>query len=179
MLTLTIFTWKLVIIGDGSVGKTSLIHRCIDNKFQDSYNETIGIDLFNHTFTIDFEHQPHEISLLIYDLGGQEYWKKLRADFYNRSKGLVLVYDVSNTSSFQHLESWYNEAIENIGHPVPCIVIGKKNDLSNNNPSDLFESTFAKLNFKHFLASAKTGQSVLDAFKEISRDILAFEGSAK
>lgn len=176
---MTNFTWKLVIIGDGSVGKTSLIHRYIDNKFQDSYNETIGIDLFNHTFTIDFEDKPHEISLLIYDLGGQDYWKKLRSDFYNRSKGLVLVYDVSNTSSFQHLESWYNEAIENIGHSVPCIVIGNKIDLKSTIPKDLFESTFAKLNFKHFLASAKTGESVLDAFKEISREILASDQAVK
>ena len=176
---MTNFTWKLCVIGDGSVGKTSLIHRCIDNKFQDSYNETIGIDLFNHTFIIDFDNEPHEISLLIYDLGGQDYWKKLRADFYNRSKGLVLVYDVSNASSFQHLESWYNEAIENIGHSVPCIVIGNKIDLSNNVPNDLFEKIFDILNFKHFLASAKTGESVLDAFKEISRDILTSEGSTK
>ena len=174
---MTNFTWKLTVIGDGSVGKTSLIHRWIENKFQDSYQETIGIDLFNHTFTIDFNNEPHEISLLIYDLGGQDYWKKLRADFYNRSKGLVLVYDVSNVSSFQHLESWFTEAVENIGHSVPCIVIGNKIDLENTIPSDLFESIHGKLNFKHFLASARTGESVLDAFKEISREILASEHS--
>ena len=167
------YSWKICIIGDGSVGKTSLIHRCIDNKFQDSYNETIGIDLFNHTLTIDFQNQTHEVSLLIYDLGGQDYWKKLRTDFYNRSKGLALVYDVSRPETFESLNNWYDEAIENIGHEVPCIILGNKIDLTNNISKELFESTMSKFKFKHYYVSAKTGESVIDAFKEVSKAILA------
>ncbi len=170
---MTNFTYKLVLIGDGSVGKTSLIHRCIENKFQDSYNETIGIDLFNHTFNVNFNGQDHEISLLVYDLGGQDYWKKLRADFYHRSKGIILVYDVSVPRSFSNLESWYNEAIENIGHEVPCILLGNKSDLHNDIPKDLFDSITGKLDFKHYFVSAKTGEFVIEAFKEIILEIMA------
>ncbi len=163
------YTWKIVIIGNGSVGKTSLIHRCIDNKFQDSYNETIGIDLFNHTLNIDNQ----EVSLLIYDLGGQDYWKKLRSDFYHRSKGIVLVYDVSRPETLEALEDWYNEAIENIGHEVPCIILGNKNDLSNNIPQELFDKITKNIQFKHHYVSAKTGELVLESFKDISKEILA------
>ena len=174
---MTDYNWKIVIIGDGSVGKTSLIHRYIDNKFQDSYNETIGIDLFNHTLSIDYEDQSYDISLIIYDLGGQDYWKKLRADFYNRSKGIVLVYDVSRIDTFRNLEKWYMEAIENIGHDVPCIIVGNKVDLNKSIPADLFESIMAKFKFKHYYVSAKTGKSVIDAFIDISKEILALEKS--
>ena len=174
---MTDYNWKIVIIGDGSVGKTSLIHRYIDNKFQDSYNETIGIDLFNHSLSIDFENQSYDISLVIYDLGGQDYWKKLRADFYNRSKGIVLVYDVSKIESFNNLKNWYTEAIDNIGHKVPCIVVGNKIDLNTSIPKDLFESYINEFKFKHHYVSAKTGQSVIDAFIDISKEILAFETS--
>lgn len=171
------FSFKLVIIGDGSVGKTSLIHRVIDNKFQDSYNETIGIDLFNHTLNVEFNGEPYEISLLIYDLGGQDYWKRLRADFYHRSKGIVLVYDVSVPKSFANLESWYNEAIENIGHPVPCIILGNKSDLENKVTNDVFSSIRAKLKFEHYLVSAKTGESVIEAFRKICNELLALSST--
>ena len=171
------FTWKICVVGPANVGKTSLVHRYIDNKFQDSYNETIGIDLFTHNFTINYQNQNHEISLLIYDLGGQTYWKKLRADFYNRTKGIVLVYDVSRPQTFSELEEWYKEAIENIGHPVPCIIIGNKCDLNNSISKELFDRTMSKLNFKHYLVSAKTGDSVLESFRQISLDILNFESS--
>lgn len=174
---MTDFSYKIVIIGDGSVGKTSLIHRVIDKKFQDSYNETIGIDLFNHTFNLDLNGKSHEISLLIYDLGGQDYWKNLRADFYHRSKGVVLVYDVSVSKSFTNLESWYNEAIENIGHPVPCIILGNKFDLENNVPKDLFDSVKEKLPFDHYFVSAKTGESVIEAFEKICKELLALSST--
>ena len=170
---MTNYTWKIVVIGDGSVGKTSLIHRYIDNKFQESYNETIGIDLFTHNFTID----GSEINLLIYDLGGQSYWKKLRSDFYNRAKGVMLVYDVSRTETFSNLSSWLTEAFESIGHSVPCVVVGNKCDLNNSIPKDLFESTMNNFKFNHCLASAKTGDSVLDSFKKLSLEILHNDSS--
>lgn len=175
MNKLSEYTWKICVIGSGSVGKTSLIHRCIDNKFQDSYNETIGIDLFSHSFNnIDYQGQQYDVSLLIYDLGGQDYWKKLRADFYHRSKGVVFVYDVSRPETFEALDSWYTEAIENIGHDVPCIILGNKHDLENKIPKELFKSVTTKFNFKHYYVSAKTGESVIDAFKQISKEILEF-----
>ena len=166
------YTFKIVVIGDGSVGKTSLVHRAIDNKFQDSYKETIGIDLFNHSFKIEFQGQTMNITLLIYDLGGQDYWKKLRADFYNRTKGMLLVYDVTRPETLQNLDNWYSEAVENIGRPVPGIILGNKSDLQINVSDELVDSTLSKLKFNHYNVSAKTGSSVLDSFQEICKEIL-------
>ena len=162
-----------MVVGDGSVGKTSLVHRCVDNKFQDTYKETIGIDLFNHSFNIEVDNQSYDVALLIYDLGGQEYWKKLRTDFYNRSKGMIMVYDVSRKETFLNLENWYKEAIENIGQTVPGIILGNKSDLDNNVSKELFGSVVSKFGYNHYYVSAKTGESVVDSFKEICKIILS------
>jgi small GTP-binding protein len=167
------FTWKIIIIGDGSVGKTSLINRYIENKFQDSYIETIGIDMFNTTLSVDYNNQKHEVSLLIYDLGGQEYWKKLRSSFYNRAKAVIMVYDISRKETFFSLENWYKESIENIGHEVPTVILGNKFDLENKITEDEFKSFISKFNFDHYFVSAKTGKSVTEVFNHICQEILA------
>lgn len=167
------YTWKIVVIGDPNVGKTSLIHRYIDNKFQETYNETIGIDLFTHTFTIN----NFEVNLLIYDLGGQSFWKKLRTDFYNRAKGIMLVYDVSRPETFTNLPSWLDEAFDAIGHHVPCIVVGNKIDINNSIPQEKFNDIMTKLNYKHNFTSAKTGDSVINSFKQLSEEIFNSDSS--
>ena len=165
------FRYKITVIGDGSVGKTSLINRFVSNKFQESYQETVGIDMFNHDLVID-EKEIVEISLLIYDLGGQQYWKSLRSSFYQQSRGLILVFDVNNPESFHSLADWYKEAIENIGYTVPTIILGNKSDLEKKVSNKLLNSPFIKnLSPEIYFTSAKTGNMVNKAFKEISTQI--------
>lgn len=166
------FSWKICIIGNEKIGKTSLLNRFVNNKFQDSYQETVGIDMFNHDVVINYKNNTKiEISLLIYDFGGQKYWKSIRSSFYQKTRGIILVYDVENIESFEALESWHYEALEQIGNAVPFILIGNKSDLKNKIGKDLLNAFLTKYKLKHFETSAKTGEMVLTAFQQICEEI--------
>lgn len=169
MIKMSEFNWKLCIIGDVGAGKTSLINRFVSGKFQTSYQETIGIDMFTHDIQLN---QGVEISLLIYDLGGQDYWKNLRSSFYQQSRGLILVCDVTRPESVKNLHSWYVEAIENIGYSIPTIILANKSDLEKRTTNQDFQTPFfTEHSFPIYFTSAKTGDKVIQAFTDISSSL--------
>ena len=163
-MSTTNFTFKLTVVGNGSVGKTSLINRFVNNKFENSYIETVGIDMFETDVILEDESSAR---LLIYDLGGQQYWSKLRSSFYQRARGCIMVYDVSKPETFTALEEWYKEVRENIGYEVPIVVIGNKTDLENKVSNKQIDELKSKFEFTFLQTSAKTGQMVNQAFETI------------
>lgn len=115
---------KAVVVGDGAVGKTSLLVRYIKGIFDPRYLSTIGVDFFIKDIVVD----NRLIRLQIWDTGGQERFGPIRKLYYRGAKGVLLVYDKSNPQSFQRLDYWLKEIKQGCGN-VPIILVGNKADL--------------------------------------------------
>ncbi|HKZ40385.1 MAG TPA: Rab family GTPase, partial [Candidatus Hodarchaeales archaeon] len=118
---------KLIICGAGGVGKTAIVRRYVEDKFDRNYLLTIGMEPSNKV--IPLKDRPNEsINLLIYDVAGQERFQTLREVFFRGADGALLVFDLSNDTSLDILLDWYREILERAG-PIPTYLIGNKSDL--------------------------------------------------
>ena len=119
-------TLKVVICGDFAVGKTTFVRSFLnsDNRVLKGYKPTIGVDIGRKTFKIDSK----RIILQIWDLSGQQAFKAIRPQFYKRSDGSILVFDVTRKKSFDHLTLWLEELLEQTGQ-IPVVLVGNKIDL--------------------------------------------------
>jgi len=120
---------KVVILGDASVGKTSLMYRYVNQKFDTSYKATIGADFLTKEIMID----NALVTLQIWDTAGQERFQSLGPAFYRGSDACILVYDVTSTQSFESLSKWKSDFLvqSHTADPdhLPFIVLGNKSDL--------------------------------------------------
>ncbi len=170
--------FKIVVIGDAAVGKTSLSMRYSDNSFQYEYIKTIG----SNFFVRDLQVEDWRTRLLIWDLAGDELFGRVRPIFYQGSFGALLVFDLTRRSTFDHLGGWLEELRANIEWDVPIVLAANKVDCDH---WELTESEIKaysqKKAFPTYLTSAKTDQKVADAFNrlaaEITGNIVEFDSS--
>lgn len=155
--------YKIVVVGDEAVGKTSLIRRYCENKFSESRVETIGIDFQSKTITLDNEELA---CLVIWDVAGQERFSSFRDQYYMGALAVALVYDVTEPGSFANLHNWLREA-KRSASGVPIIVIANKADLDEVVPYDEVETWTRQHEFPLYLTSAKTGDNVEDMFRAL------------
>lgn len=167
---------KVILIGDTNVGKTSLVDRYINGKFVGSHKSTIGAE-FN---PIDVQVDDVSVSVQVWDTAGQERFASLGNAFYRGADSCVLVYDVTNASSFARIWSdWRRKFIERAGivhaEEFPMIVLGNKSDVE----KDKYAVAEAKARevcekngIPHMLVSAKTGFNVDQAFLAVVRAAL-------
>lgn len=159
---MTTAKFKILLLGDGNVGKTSLIMRFTTGRFKETYKATIGTDIFQKT--IDNK------DLQIWDLSGQSHFKNIRMKFYKRANGSLLVFDLTNPISFDNLENWIEEAQEVTGD-IPTVLVGNKKDLEHLIQLNMIEKVknFAKSKGLEFVfTSARNGENVEEAFKKLS-----------
>jgi len=119
---------KIVFIGDGAVGKTSLLKRYLGREFDHDYMMTIGVDRFAKEMTIRYRKTNIIIVWNIWDLAGQPHWINVRSPFYKGAIAGVLVYDVSNPDSYENVENWLHEMIRVTGIR-PIVLVANKIDL--------------------------------------------------
>lgn len=165
--------FKLSLLGDGSVGKTSLRHRYLGKEFSTSYLATLGAD-----FAIkEVAYNNLTVRYQIWDLAGQPRFNQLRKTFYLGSQGAVIIYDVNSYDSFNNVKNWLNEFIANNGKGTGIILlVGNKIDLRNDQSVSTEQgkelaqnlSTIIKKEVPFIETSAKTGQNIEDAFKLIT-----------
>ncbi|CDJ42554.1 Ras family domain-containing protein, putative [Eimeria tenella] len=121
---------KVIILGDSSVGKTSLMNQYVNKKFSNQYKATIGADFLTKDVVID----DKEVTIQIWDTAGQERFQSLGVAFYRGADCCVLVFDVTNPKSFDSLESWKDEFLiqSSPADPdaFPFVVLGNKVDES-------------------------------------------------
>jgi small GTP-binding protein len=162
---------KVVILGDGGVGKTASIYRFIENKFKSDYVATVGFSILNKSVQV----KKTTCNLQLWDMGGQEHFRKLRSNFYKGTYAALLVFDVTNLDSFNNLDKWITEAIENIGHEVPFILVGNKIDLELHrivNKEMMQKRMENESRIKaHFETSALTGVGISSAFEKLGFEI--------
>lgn len=119
------FTFKIIILGDSSVGKSSLLNRCVFDKFQEYYTSTIGFDLL----TLNSQYKDCKMKLQLWDTCGQENYRSLVTSFFKEASLAILVYSIDNYSSFENLEYWIKDLKLHTKPDVKVIVIGNKSDL--------------------------------------------------
>ncbi len=159
-------TAKVIVIGEATVGKTSLITRFVKGIFNPSYILTIGVNFYVQ----DFNMTDKVLRLVIWDTAGQERFSSLRQLYYDGAKGAILVYDKTNEESFEKLGYWLNEIKTNMGD-VPIVLVGNKADLEE---IITFEQgkQFALAHRLTFLeASAKTGHHTTKIFDLLASQV--------
>ena len=160
---------KICLLGEANVGKTSLVYRFIENKFRDSYKSTLGVNLLKRD--ISFK-EYGEVTLQIWDLGGQESFRSLRRLYLEGANGALLIYDCTQKKTFEKLHDWIQD-FRNARGDAPVLLIGNKIDLENVKVSQNEIKEFTKdYHVKSLSASAKTGSNVEEAFTEIAKTIL-------
>ena len=159
------FKFKVVIIGDAGVGKTSLLRRFVENKFDKDYLSTLGANILSKEYVTP---KGNIIELLLWDLAGQHVFKHARKRFYSGSQGAVVVYDVTRPASFQNIESWLNELPDNI----PMILVGNKIDLPKEVLVDEAKKYAEEKGMSFLETSALSNTNVSEAFKTLAMQIV-------
>ncbi len=164
--------YKICLLGDGGVGKTSLRERFLGKGFQSGYILTIGADFAVQNLTI----KDIQYKFQIWDLAGQQRFSAVRALYYKGSHGAILVFDQTRLDSLYSLENWKTELFTNVGREIPYIILGNKSDLPGNVDQDQINQFVKKsqaetqdipFNIKYLKTSAKSGLNVTEAFEQL------------
>lgn len=118
------YSFKIIILGDSGVGKTNIICRYTMNEFNFT-NSTIGVDYYRKIII----HDNKKFNIQYWDTAGKERYKTVTASHYRISNGIMLVYDITNRSSFEYVQKWIDQIYLNIGIDIPILLIGNKSDL--------------------------------------------------
>ena len=166
-----IYNYKIAVVGDIAVGKTSLIDRYVNHKFEENYIATMGVSITLKDLMVD----EIPIQLMLWDIGGSEKWDRVRQMFYRGSNGVILVYDVTRPSTFLNITHYLQEMEESLQKKIPFILIGNKVDLVDLKKiqPEQAESLMKQSNAVAFYeTSAKTGENVEIAFQLIAQGCL-------
>ncbi len=160
------YLFKSIVVGDGGVGKTALTLRFSKGFFTEDYKMTIGVDFHVKTINIDSVEGPIRAKLQIWDTGGQERFSSIRPMYYRGSLGALLIFDLTNSASFEHLPQWIEEVRANVKTEIPLLLVGNKSDLVDQRAVSLEEINNFTHNFHLYYmeTSAKTGVGVGDCF---------------
>lgn len=119
---------KIIVMGDGAVGKTSIVRRYLEGDFKHEYLMTVGVDLYTKKEKLSIKGREIDVVWQIWDLSGQQYWREVISSFYRGAHGAVLVFDITNDSSYQNVLDWALE-FSRFGGEKPIVVVGNKIDL--------------------------------------------------
>ncbi len=166
------YVYKICIIGDSAVGKTSTILRWSEGYFRKEYQSTVGVQHYSRI--VNAGNDNTHVKLMIWDLAGQDVFRQLRASFYEGAKGLIIMFDVTRQETFASISKWIKEAMGFLGENIPYIIVGNKTDLVPGETHFFGAKEYAKaLKAPFILASAKTGTNVNDMFMEIGNIVHA------
>ncbi|MHA2276102.1 MAG: Rab family GTPase [Candidatus Kariarchaeaceae archaeon] len=164
---------KVLLLGNGMVGKTSLATRFAHNTFKSSYQPSIGVDFLIKI--LDFE--GRKVKVLIFDTAGQEFLSTLRRQHYGGASGAAIVFDLTSRKSFEDLTNWVQELREEVPD-VKIVFVGNKTDLIEERVISADEAkTYAKkMNGEYLESSAKLDYHVTDIFIPFGNEALSAEG---
>ena len=162
---------KIVLLGDGAVGKTSLINRFVLNRFSDKYIQTIGVKVSKKTIRVD----DTEIILMIWDVLGQKGFTKVQEASLRGSEGAFLVCDLTRPETLRSLTEYWHDVLVRAAGDVPVILLANKSDLEWKVSEDDIRAVADDLNAPWYITSAKTGDNVEEAFHNLACMILEFE----
>lgn len=166
--------FKVILLGDGAVGKTSLAMRFCENHFGKQYKQTIGLDFFVQNVVLPGD---VHVTLQIWDIGGQSIGGKMISNYIYGSHAVLLTYDITNYQSFQDLEDWLRlvkRTFDKEGAQMPyAALIGNKLDLGHLRAvrRETHDQFCDENDLNSFLCSAKSGDQVKAAFTRVAADL--------
>ncbi len=166
---------KICILGDGAVGKTSLIRRYVHDVFDDKYLSTIGAKITKKVITLKYHGAKPDVvlTLMIWDVAGQKDYNNVHPAYYQGAEGALVVSDITRKETLENMRQWV-EALYIIAEKVPIVFLANKSDLKMQagfNEDDI-KKIAAHFKSPYLFASAKTGQNVEEAFSTIGRELL-------
>ena len=161
--------FKILVLGDSSVGKTTLLLKYVDGYFPTLYVATIGVEFKTKKINVD----GIDITLQIWDTAGQERFRSVTKSFLKGADGIIYVYDVTNKESFDNLKTWINTAEESITD-FKKIIIGNKIDIEDKKKvsTEMLEKFCEKQDLKGLETSAKNGTNVNEMFELLTKMII-------
>ena len=167
-------TYKVIIIGDPAIGKTSLIKKYVTHQFEKDYIPTVGVSISKQPVLLDVDGKKVKINLLLWDLAGQPVFHLLHRVYFNGAQGVGLGFDLTRMHTYSNTKEWHKELVKNRLASVPMVFFGNKADLTE-------ERKISKAHIDHMKdqlgiadyveTSAKTGKQVQDLFHTIASRI--------
>jgi len=170
-------SFKIIMIGPANSGKTSIVRRYVDKKFNDDYKVTVGFDYMNKEITIG----KKKVNIQLWDTAGTEMFQSLSSSYYRNSCGALVVFDVLDRKSFESLNTWINYYREHRDHNYEELIylIGNKIDskdrvISKKEAMDFMEENNLK---EYYESSAKKGDNIDNIFNNIAKDLIKIYGN--
>jgi small GTP-binding protein len=167
---MTKYSFKVLLLGAPAVGKTSILYRFVKNKFSHDYITTIGINYLTKEISME---KKDNAKLVIWDIAGQQKFKFLHKQYYEGTQGALVIFDLTQKKTYEELEAWVSEMFSIIQEKIPFIIIGNKVDLieeiGRSIDVEVVRQYAQNKDSIYIETSAKTGENVEDAFKELTR----------
>ena len=161
--------FKIVLIGDTSVGKTNILSKYLTDEFDPESKATVGVEFGTKNFKIE----NNIVKVQIWDTAGQERYRSITNAYYKGAKGALLVYDITNKKSFDNLDRWISDLKTNGDEKISIVLLGNKSDLESQrvisteegkNKAELFKFAFME-------TSALNGNNIEKAFDELIKEV--------
>ena len=155
--------FKILIIGDSAVGKTSMLVKYVDNLFPKSHMATIGVEYKDKTITTS----KYKVTLNIWDTAGQERFRSITKSFFNNANGIIFVYDITSRQTFEGVKNWIKDS--ELYGKFEAIICGNKIDLEENRDVtiDTLKEYGLKKKMAIFETSALNGKNINEAFQKL------------
>jgi len=164
------YNFKIVLLGEGCVGKTSCVLRYVEDKFNDKHITTLQASFLSKRLNI----RGKRVTLSIWDTAGQERFHALGPIYYRDANGAVLVYDITDADSFTKVKNWVKELRKMLGNDISLIIAGNKIDLEKQRhvSHQQAEEYAQSVGATHFSSSAKLNQGIEEMFLHLSQQML-------
>ncbi len=171
--------YKVIVIGDPAVGKTSLLTKFVTKQMEQQYLPTVGVNIVKEP--INLEVMNATVNLMFWDVAGQPQFYMLHRPYFNGADGMILVFDITRSSTFSNINNWYSTAVKYGLSGIPRILIGNKIDLKDDRKiiMPMAEHLSEKLNAPYFETSALTGDNVKLIFHKIAELVYKFKEESK
>ncbi|KAJ8367587.1 hypothetical protein AAFF_G00314760 [Aldrovandia affinis] len=182
-LTLWQYQFRIIMLGDSTVGKSSLLKRYTEGVFLETIDQTVGVDFYVHFLEVE---PGVRVKLQFWDTAGQERFRSVTRSYYRNSVGGLLVFDLTSRASFDHVREWHAEVLERVRpHGVLFVLVGHKSDRVSERPGgaggqgegeravsrDEAERLAGQLGAPYVEASSKTGGGVAEAVELLARRV--------
>lgn len=161
--------FKVIVLGDIAVGKTSVIGRYITNTFSEVHKSSISCEFKKKKIEVDAD---TEVNLQIWDTVGEEKFLSVTKQYYNGSHGAMIIYDLTNRNSFTKMNKWINDVKDNAPKNIVIMIVGNKSDLTDKKVDLGEELNPFKQNYMYLEVSAKNGTNVSLSFEDLTFKII-------